>query len=147
MAYIRYKEVTKTFNFSKSLSVDEIPSYGKDYVYEDETLLAGYVVGKDIGIITDKKVILFDNFGGKKEVTTIPYHAVLAHSIIFHTNTAEIYFLLTSSNPLLLKFSNMTDRDKMKLRYLYNAMSALICGQKVPKNVEAKLVKDDFDFE
>ncbi len=149
MAYIRYKEVTKHFNFTKALGLNEVPSYLDDYVYDDEILLAVYKVGKDHGFITDKKIVLFDNslsFGGRKEVTTIPYHAVSAHSIIFHSNSAEIYLLLETGNPLLLKFVSMKDADKVRLRLLYNAMSAKICNQEIPKNIVKRLIDNDFGF-
>lgn len=149
MAYVRYKEVTRTFNFARVLDFRDIPSYGKDYIYDGEILLAAYQVGKDIGIITDKKIILFDNsqsFGMRKEITTVPYRAITSHSIIFHPTNAEIYLLLETSNPMLLKFDNMKDADKLRLRFLYNAMSAGINNQKVPKHVLEKLVNNDFGF-
>ncbi|MDE6284228.1 MAG: PH domain-containing protein [Bacilli bacterium] len=149
MAYIRYKEVAKNFNFTKALDLDSIPSYIKDYVYDDEILLAVYKVGKDHGIITDKKLVLFDNslsFGTKKEITIIPYRCVTAHSVIFHPTSAEIYLLLETSNPLLLKFVDMNDSDKFRLRLLYNVMSASICGQKIPNQVLKKLINNDFSF-
>ena len=37
MAYVRYKEVTKHFNFTKEVEVKDLPSYILDYVYDDET--------------------------------------------------------------------------------------------------------------
>ena len=149
MAYIRYKEVTRTFNFTKAIDFESIPSYGKDYIYCDEKVLGAYRVGKDIGLITNKKIILFDNtqsLGMRKEVTTIPYRSITAHSVIFHSSTAEIYLLLETSNPLLLKFSDMKDIDKLRLRLLYNAMSASICDQKIPDNILKKLLDNDFGF-
>lgn len=149
MAYIRYKAVTKDFNFTKSLELKNIPSYGKDYIYDDEKTLAVYQIGKDIGLITDKKIMLFDNstsFGARKEITTVPYHVITAHSIIFHASSTEIYLLLKTGNPLLLKFSNLKDEEKYKVRLLYNAMSAIISGQKIPTEIERKLLNEDFNF-
>lgn len=149
MAYIRYKEVTREFNFTKALDAKNIPSYVKDYIYGDETILAAYRVGKDHGVITDKKILLFDNtqsFGMRKEITTVPYRAITAHSVIFRPSSAEIYLLLETSNPMLLKFSDMNDSDKLRLRYLYNAMSASINNQTIPEHILARLVNNDFDF-
>lgn len=149
MAYIRYKEVTRHFNFTRALDLNNMPAYGNDYIYDDEKILAVYKVGKDIGLITDKKIVLFDNsfsFGGKKEITTIPYNSVTAHSIIFHSTSAEVYLLLSTSNPLLLKFSNMKDIDKLRIRLLYNAMSAVICNQKIPDKILKRLITNDFGF-
>lgn len=150
MAYIKYKEVAKHFNFTKALDIKNAPSYIKDYVYDGETILGLYKVGKDHGLITDRKIILFDNslsMRPKKEITTISYHSVSAHSIVFHIKTAEIYLLLDSGHPLLLKFSNMNDSDKARLRFLYNAMSSAICNQQIPGYVIEKLVNNDFHFD
>lgn len=150
MAYIRYKEVTKHFNFTRPIDKKNLPSYVLDYLYENEILLAGYKVGRDHGIITNKKIVLFDNsisFKPKKEITAIPYHAVSAHSIIFHPSSAEIYLLLDSGYPLLLKFVNLKSEDKVKLRLLYNAMSAVICRQEIPKKVLNKIINNDFDYD
>ena len=149
MAYIRYKEVTRRFNFSKSVDLDKVPSYCMDYIYGKEELLAAYKVGNDHGIITTNKIMIFDNsqqMGMRKEVTTVPFHAITAHSIIFRLNMAEIYLLLGTGNPLVLKFSNMKDADKARLRYLYNAMSAAICDQVIPDEIVNKLVQNDFEF-
>lgn len=149
MAYIRYKEVTKNFNFTKALNFNEIPSYAADYIFEDEILISVYKVGRDHGLITDKKIVLFDNslsFGIRKEITTIPYRAVSAHSIIFKASSAEIYLLLETGNPLLLKFVNMKAEDKVRLRLLYNAISAKICNQEIPRDVVRKLLNNDFGF-
>lgn len=149
MAYIRYKEVTRRFNFSKAIDLDKVPSYCMDYIYGEEELLAAYRVGSDHGVITTNKIIIFDNsqqMGMKKEITTVPYHAITAHSIVFRLNSAEIYLLLGTGNPLVLKFSNMKDKDKSRLRHLYNAMSAAICDQLIPKEIIDKLVRDDFEF-
>lgn len=147
MAYIRYKAVTRDFNFSKSIELDKIPSYGKDYVCDDEIILATYNVGKDISIITDKKIIIFDNetkLKNKKEITTVPYNCVTAHSIMFHSNSCEIYLLLNTGNPMLLKFVNMDDTDKYRLRLVYNVMSASISGGKISKEIINKLTTENF---
>ena len=149
MAYIRYKEITRNFNFSKNLDIDNVPDYVLDYVYDGETVLAAYKVGKDYSIFTTKKMVIFDNsqeFGGKKEVMTIPYRSATAHSIAFHSSSAEIYMLMETSNPLILKFSSLKDADKSRLRLLYNAISAGVCEIEIPKKIVNRLTKNDFYF-
>lgn len=149
MAYVRYKEVTKHFNFTKEIEIKNVPSYILDYVYDDETLLAGYKVGRDHGIITTKKIVLFDNtisLKPKKEITVIPYKSVTAHSVVFYSTSAKVYLLLESGYPVLLKFSNMNTEDKVRLRLLYNAMSAAICGQIIPNKIIKKIINNDFEI-
>lgn len=55
MAYIRYKEVTKHFNFSKVVELKSLPSYVSDYAYDSETILAECKMVCDYGMIANKK--------------------------------------------------------------------------------------------
>ena len=56
MAYIKYKEITKYFYFSKYLEKSKLPKYVKDYVFDDECILTAYKTSTDHGIFTDKKI-------------------------------------------------------------------------------------------
>ena len=40
MAYIKYKELTKYFNFSKELDIDNLPNYVTDYLKDNEKIEA-----------------------------------------------------------------------------------------------------------
>lgn len=149
MVNVKRNAVTREFNFTKAIDFSDMPAYVNSYIYEDEIPLAAYKVGKDHGVMTDKKLLLFDNsksHGSTKEIITVQYSTVAAHSVTFHTNSAEIYLLLQTGNPILLKFSNMNDADKLRLRLIYNAMSAAICGQKIPAKVMKRLVNNDLSF-
>lgn len=149
MAYIRYKEVAKHFDFKKIIDNKKLPSYVLDYVYDDEILLAAYRVGRDHGIITTKKIVLFDYtpfVKPNKAITIIPYRAVSTHSIIFYKDYAKFYMLLDSGNPLLLRFSNLSSEDKVRLRLLCNAISAAICNQEIPKKVIDRIIHNDLGF-
>ena len=42
MAYIKYKELTKYFNFSKELDVGNLPTYVTDYLKKDEVIIKAY---------------------------------------------------------------------------------------------------------
>ena len=41
---------------------------------------------------------------------------------------------------------SMDAEDKVRLRLLYNAMSAAICGQTVPNKIIKKIINNDFEF-
>ena len=62
MAYIKYKEITKYFNFSKIVDNSLLPKYTMDYVFENEKVLAAYKTRRDYGVFTDKKIILMSLF-------------------------------------------------------------------------------------
>lgn len=86
MVYIRYKEVTKHFNFSKALNREDLPGYIRHYVSEDENILVAYKTSRDHGVFNDKKMVLFDNvsmFEKTKQIYTIPYKSISVLDIVF----------------------------------------------------------------
>lgn|SRR5574344_218607 len=143
MAYIKQKEITKYFDFNKYLPSDNLPYYLKDYIYEDEKILAVYKTFRDHGVFTDKKMVLFDNaisINPFKEIYTIPYQNVSSVSIVFRASKAELNFTLVSGYPLRLKFINMDVIDKVRLRLLYSCIARIISGQKLNQDIVNDLV-------
>ena len=150
MAYIKYKEITKYFNFSKILDKSKLPKYVNEYVFEDETMLCAYKTITDHGIFTTSKIVLFDNyslFGRKKQIYTIPYNTISTASIIFYPSSAELSLFLESGYPVRIKFINMKDIDKLRLRLLYTIVIKKINNQKVTNEEIDRLVKDDISFD
>ena len=149
MAYIKYKEITKYFNFSSAFNKEKLPKYVKDYVFDDEKILVAYKTRTDHGIFTNKKMVLFDNYsllGTKKQVYVIPYESVSTCSVIFHLKSAEMSFFLDCGYPVRLKFVNMKDVDKLRLRMLYSTILKIVCDQKVSEEELKKLILDDISF-
>lgn len=146
MAYIKYKEITKYFNFSKVLNKKDLPKYIKDYSFDDEKILAAYKTLTDHGVFTDKKIILFDNFGFKRQIYVIPYKAVSTCSIIFSKSGAELLLYLDCGYPVRLKFVNMADVDKLRVRVLYSTIIRIVNNQKLSQTDIDRLVEDDFSF-
>ncbi len=149
MAYIKYKEVTKYFNFSKAIKKEKLPKYVNDYVFEDEQILTAYKTSRDHGIFTTRKILLFDNyslFGLRKQIYTIPYKSISSCSVIFYSTRAEFSLFLDSGYPLRLKFVNMKGIDKLRLRILYSCIIRIINNQRLDLEEVRKLVQDDLHF-
>lgn len=147
MAYIRYKEVTKHFNFSRVISREKLPAYTKQYVLDDENILACYETSRDHGIFTDNKIVLFDNvslLGKYKQIYTIPYKSISVFAITFGNSDAELNLSLDCGFPLNLKFVNMKAEDKIRLRVLYTCINRIINNQKPRKEDIERLLNDDF---
>ncbi len=147
MAYI--KEITKYFNFSKALDKTKLPKYVNDYVFEDEKILAAYKTSSDYGVFSTKKIVLFDNyssFGIRKQIYTIPYKNISTCSIIFYPSRAEFSLFMDSGYPIRLKFINLKDIDKLRLRLLYSIIIKYINNQRVSNAEVNKLVEDDISF-
>lgn len=122
MAFVKFKELTQYFNFFKEIDPDSVPTYIKDYINENETILAVYKTYRDHGVFTNKKIILFDQkgMGNIKEITCIPYKSISSISIKFRNTTTDIFINLNSGYPVRLKFVKLTPQGKRKLRILYN---------------------------
>ena len=60
MAYARFKELTKYFDFKEEIEIDDLPDYTKEYVNSGEKILMGYKTARDHAVFTDKTMILFD---------------------------------------------------------------------------------------
>lgn len=149
MAYIKYKEISKYFNFSRILDKNILPKYVNDYVFDDEQVLAAYKTFSDHGLFTTSKIILFDNyslFGIKKQMYTIPYKSISTASLVFKVSTAQLCFYLDSGYPLVIKFINMSNLDKLRLRLIYSYIIKYINNQKISKDEIEKLVSDDISF-
>ncbi len=147
MFYVKYKEVTKSFNFSKALDKNDLPGYIKHYIYDDEKILVAYKTSRDHGVFTDKKIILFDNyskFGIKKQIYSIPYISISTISITFEDKSANLLLYLNSGYPVNLKFVSLEPKDKVRLRILYTCINRVIGKQKLNEKDIKKLVNNDF---
>lgn len=146
MTYIKYKEITKFFDFSLFVSKHDLPAYVLDYIYEDEHVLAAYKTSRDYGVFTEKKMILFDNaisINPYKEIFTISYKKLTTCSILFRPSKAELKFDLESGFPLRVKFTNMSRIDKVRLRLLYSFITRVVCNQDIPESLSEKLINDN----
>ena len=150
MAYIKYKEITKYFNFSRVLDKTKLPKYVYDYVFSDEQILVAYKTSTDHGLFTTTKIVLFDNyslFGMRKQIYTIPYKSISTCSIIFYPRNAEISLFMDSGYPVRLKFNNLSGIDKVRLRMLYSFMIKVINHQEVTSDEITQLINDKISFE
>lgn len=122
MAYIKYKELTKYFNFNKELEVDNLPSYITDYLADKELIYKVYKTLRDKAIFTDKRMILFDVdlMSIKKKIHIIPYKSISSGAILFKVNTAAIFLSFDSGYQMRLNFVKLDADAKTELRKLYS---------------------------
>ena len=143
---MKYKEVTRAFNFSKVLNDDDLPGYIKHYVPEDENILVAYKTSRDHGVFTDKKIVLFDNINTlnrSKRIYTIPFKSVSVLDIVYGEKSAELNFSLDCGFPVKLKFVDMKAEDKIRLRLLYTCINRIVNGQEPLKEDIKRLKSDD----
>jgi hypothetical protein len=122
MAYIKYKELTKYFNFNKRLEIETLPKYVLDYVDSNEKIIAAYKTSRDKSVFTDKRMILFDvtPFTKKKKVHILPYKSIDTATIEYNIGTVALFLSFTSGYQLRLNFVKMSASDKSELRILFS---------------------------
>lgn len=124
MAYIKYKELTKYFNFNKEIPVDSLPSYVTDYVSEKEKIFKAYKTFRDKAVFTNKRMILFDvhPIWNTKKIHIIPYKSISTGAILFKKTESSIFLSFDSGYQIRLNFVRMSAKDKTELRKLYSFM-------------------------
>ena len=122
MAYIKYKELTKYFNFSKELEVKDLPNYVTDYLSDKEVVFKAYKTTRDKGIFTNERMILFDvnPFSNSKKIHIIPYKSISSGAVLFKKISAAILLSFDSGYQLKLNFIRMNAKDKTELRKLFS---------------------------
>ncbi len=126
MAYMKFKELTKYFDFKEEITkLDLLPPYTKEYVNDKEHVFLAYKNSKDYIVFTDKKLILFDRDPLAmyyKKVHIVPYKSISTSAINFLPGKVELLFSLDSGYQLHLNFVSMNHEKKENLKQIYNVM-------------------------
>ena len=124
MAYVKFKELTKSFEFNKELTIDDLPKYVLDYVSEKEFIYKCYKTARDKSIFTDMRMLLFDvdPISGNKTIHIIPYKSISSGAINFSRSKASIILSFDSGYQIKLDFVELDAKDKSDLRELFVKM-------------------------
>ena len=124
MAYAKFKELTKYFDFKAEVPTSRLPEYATEYVRKDEEILLGYKTHRDHAIFTNKTMILFDRdiVGTYKKIHMIPYRSISTSAICFKPGKAEILLSLDSGYQMRINFVNMNHEKKEHLKVVYKTM-------------------------
>lgn len=124
MAYARFKELTKYFDFRHEVDVRELPFYATEYVNAGEKILLAYKTARDHAVFTDKTMILFDRdiMGTYKKIHIIPYPSISTSAICFRPGRAEILMSLDSGYQMRIVFVNMNHEKKENIKAVYKTM-------------------------
>ena len=126
MAYMKFKELTKYFDFKIEIfNIEDLPDYTKEYVDEGEKIILAYKNSKDYVLFTNKKLILFDRDALAiyyKKVHMVPYKSISSSAINFVPGKVELLFSLDSGYQLHINFVGMDHAKKENLKKLYKLM-------------------------
>lgn len=124
MAYIKFKELTKYFDFKDEVLMSDLPDYAIEYMNKGEKFLMAYKNNRDYAVFTDLALILFDKNMGidMKKIHIIPYHSISTSAIVFKPHRAEILVSLDSGYQMRINFIKMDHDKKENLKYIYKIM-------------------------
>ena len=125
MAYIKFKELSKYFDFKQEIETPNLPDYATEYVSDSEIILGSYKNSKDYVVFTDKKMILFDRDTLAmyyKKIHIIPYMSISTSAINFKPGKVEILFSLDSGYQLHINFIDMNHNKKENIKKVYKTM-------------------------
>lgn len=124
MAYAKFKELTKYFDFRQEVDVRELPYYATEYVNQGEKILLAYKTARDHAVFTDKTMILFDRdlVGTYKKIHIIPYTSISTSAICFRPGKTEILMSLDSGYQMRIIFVNMNHEKKEHIKAVYKTM-------------------------
>jgi len=127
MAYIKFKELAKYFDFKVEVSEEELEDYAKEYIDLKEKFIFAYKNSKDYIIFTDKRMILFDRDTLAvyyKKIHIIPYKSISSSAIAYKPNKVELLFSLDSGYQLHINFINMNHAKKENIKAVYKLMTS-----------------------
>ncbi len=127
MAYMKFKELTKYFDFKTEIrDIDTLPDYTKEYLNpEIESILLAYKNSKDYMVFTNKRMILFDRDTVAiyyKKIHIVPYKSISTSAINYKPGKVELLFSLDSGYQLHINFISMNHDKKENLKNVYKFM-------------------------
>jgi len=128
MAYIKFKELTKYFDFKIEVSFDDLPDYVKEFINQKENYVMAYKNSKDYCVFTDKRLILFDRdpmAAYYKKIHIIPYDSISSSAINFKPGKVELLYSLDSGYQMHINFIDMNHDKKENIKIVYKIMTSI----------------------
>lgn len=126
MAYMKFKELTKYFDFkTEILDFKSLPNYTTEYVGDKEKILIAYRNSKDYVVFTDKKMLLFDRDTLAvyyKKIHVVPYKSISTGAINYMPGKVELLFSLDSGYQLHINFMGMDHGKKENIKQIFKIM-------------------------
>ena len=122
MSFIKFKPIASHFNFFVTLSRDGIDRESLSYIDKEEDILLAFRSKRDIGIFTNKRIILIDRKGlrgFRKSIYAIKYESISSYALNIHNLDSTIEIITDSSHRLLINFLKPISLDDVHVIYKY----------------------------
>lgn len=130
MAYIKYKELTKYYNFSKKVNLNELPEKAYTYIDNGEQILIAYSTYNDLFLLTTNKIIVFDVSGvtdGIEKIHFFPFRTISSTAIEFVKGKCSIFLSMDSGYQVQLNFVKMSDEEQKEMKLSHKYLVSSIC--------------------
>lgn len=125
MAFLKFRPLTSRFNFIATIDEKDINSNLLQYLLDNETIFLAFKSGRDVGIFTDKRILLLDIKGIRglrKNIFSLKYDSISScelnisffDSLINLTTDSGYKIALNFLKPILLD-------DMVKVYQLINS--------------------------
>lgn len=122
MAFIKFRPLTPAMNFKEIIDVKTIDKELLDLIQKEEEIVCAFKAVRDVGILTNKRIILEDKKGARgfrRKIYSIMYSSVSDYSLDIENMNAIIEMSLDSGYKVILSFYKPIPLDDMFKIYNY----------------------------
>lgn len=122
MAFIKFKPIASHFNFFVTIPRDQLDRETLSYIDSEEEILLAFRSKRDVGVFTDKRIILIDKkgFSGfRKSIYSIKYESISSYALNIHSLDSTIEIITDSSHRLIINFLKPITLDDVHMIYKY----------------------------
>lgn len=123
MAFIKFKPIASRFNFFSTIPKTEIDRDTLSYINQnEEEIILAFRTKRDVGIFTNKRIILIDRKGFRgfrKSIYSVKYESISSYALNIHNLDSTIEIITDSSHRLLINFLKPIPLDDVHTIYDY----------------------------
>lgn len=116
MAFIKFKPLTSRYNFYSTIKPEDYDHSINEYLTFEEEVLIAFRSTRDLGVFTNKRILLIDVKGIKglrRSIFSICYRSILAYELDIHLFDAAINLTTASGHRTSLNFLKPIPLDDM----------------------------------
>jgi hypothetical protein len=122
MSFIKFKPIASHFNFYVTLKKDDLDEESLSYIDEDEDILLAFRSNRDVGIFTDKRIVLIDRKGFRgfrKSIYALKYESISSYALNIHNLDSTVEIITESSHLILINFLKPIPLTDVHIIYEY----------------------------
>jgi hypothetical protein len=122
MAFIKFKPLASSFYFYSTVSNDELDDSINKYLGDGEKIVFAFRSQRDVGLFTNKRVVLIDRKGLRgfcRSVFAIDYKAISSYILNIRNLDSSIEIITNSSHRVLINILKPVPLDEVYEVYKY----------------------------